>query len=213
MTDRLMRTYIYVDGFNLYYGALKRTPWRWLDLVALFRGVLQPHHGIVAVKYLTARVSATPRDPAKPQRQNVYLRALTTHRPEVEPIFGHFLTHIVQMPRAPATANVRMVNVMKTEEKGSDVNLAVHLLNDAWLDRYDCAVVVSNDSDLSEAMRLVKHHHPQKRIGLIVPGARRPSQQLSALADFRRHIRTCALQNCQLPDPIPGTQLHKPATW
>lgn len=42
-----------------------------------------------------------------------------------------------------------MVDIIKTEEKGSDVNLAVHLLNDGWLDAYDCAVVVSNDSDLA----------------------------------------------------------------
>ena len=53
---------------------------------------------------------------------------------------------------APGTGGVsrQFVEVIKTEEKGSDVNLAVHLLNDAWLDRYECAVVVSNDSDLAE---------------------------------------------------------------
>lgn len=44
--------------------------------------------------------------------------------------------------------------VWKNEEKGSDVNLAIHLLNDAWNNRFDVAVVVSNDSDLAEAMRL-----------------------------------------------------------
>ena len=38
-----MRTFVYVDGFNLYYGALKGTPWKWLDLPALFAKVLQPH--------------------------------------------------------------------------------------------------------------------------------------------------------------------------
>ncbi len=213
MTDNSMRTYIYVDGFNRYYGALKNTSWRWLDLVALFQNVLQPHHNIVAVKYFTARVSGTPSDPAKPQRQNSYLWALTTHRPEVKLFYGHFLTHTVSMPRAPVTANVQMVAVVKTEEKGSDVNLAAHILNDAWLDRYDCAVVVSNDSDLAEAICLVKRHHPQKRIGLITPGTRSPSRQLSTLVDFRRGIRIGALQNSQLPDPIPGTQLRKPATW
>ena len=47
--------------------------------------------------------------------------------------------------------------VYKTEEKGSDVNLALHVLNDAWLDQYDCAVIVSNDSDLAESLRLVKN--------------------------------------------------------
>ena len=64
--------------------------------------------------------------------------------------------------------NQHAAQVIKTEEKGSDVNLAVHLLNDSWLDVYDCAVVVSNDSDIAEAMRLARHHHG-KLIGLITP--------------------------------------------
>ena len=50
-----MRTFVYVDGFNLYYGALKGTPFKWLDLVALFGKVLQPRHDILKVKYFTAR--------------------------------------------------------------------------------------------------------------------------------------------------------------
>ena len=147
-----MRTHICVDGFNLYCGSLKNTSWRWLDLVALFQNILQPHHNIVAVKYFTARVSATPSDPTKPQRQNSYLCALRKHRPEVKLFFGRFQTRTVQMPRAPVTANVQMVNVVKTEEKGSDVNLAAHLLTDAWLDRYDCAVVVSNGNYIHDGL-------------------------------------------------------------
>ena len=163
-----MRTFVYVDGFNLYYGALKDTPWKWLDLVALFRRVLHPQHDILTVKYFTARVSGTHGDPSKPQRQDVYLRAVQRFRPEVEVYFGHFLSHTVRMPLARPAGNRRSAEVVRTEEKGSDVNLAVHLLNDGWLDVYDCAVVVSNDSDLAEAMRLVNHQHG-KRIGLITP--------------------------------------------
>lgn len=208
-----MRTYVYVDGLNLYYGLLKGTAWRWLDLFALFQTILQPHNNIVAIKYFTSRVSATPGDRSKPQRQDLYLRALARHRPQVKVIEGHFRTHAVKMPLAPLTPNVQMVDVVKTEEKGSDVNLAVHLLNDAWLDLYDCALVVSNDSDLAEAMRLVKLHHPQKPVGLSAPGARWPSQQLSAFAAFRIPIRVHALRTSQLPDPIPETQLRKPPSW
>ena len=129
-----MRTYVYVDGFNLYYGALKHSSWKWLDLFALSEKILQPHHKISAIKYYTARVSVTPNDPSKPQRQDVYLRALQHYRPEVEVYFGHFLSHNVRMPLATPTARRRTVEVIKTEEKASDVNLAVHLLNDAWLD-------------------------------------------------------------------------------
>ena len=207
-----MRTFVYVDGFNLYYGALKGTPWRWLDPVALLEKVLRPQHRIVALKYFTARVSDTPGDRSKPQRQDAYLRAVQRFRPEVEVFFGHFLSHTVRMPLARPTGGRRTVDVVRTEEKGSDVNLAVHLLNDGWLDLYECAVVVSNDSDLAEAMRLVKRHQG-KRIGLVTPGTRAPSRQLLANADFARRIRTGGLRHSQLPDPIPGTTIRKPANW
>ena len=71
-----MRMFVYVDGFNLYYGVLKGTSWKWLDLVALVEKVLQQHHDILKVKYFTARVSGTPTDQSKRQRQEVYLRTL-----------------------------------------------------------------------------------------------------------------------------------------
>ena len=45
-----MRTFVYVDGFNLYYGALKSTSSKWLDLPALFAKILQPHHDILKAK-------------------------------------------------------------------------------------------------------------------------------------------------------------------
>ena len=208
-----MRTYVYVDGFNLYYGALKGSPWKWLDLFALFQRMLQQHHQILAIKYFTARVSVTPSDPSKPQRQDVYLHALQHYRPEVEIYFGHFLSHKVRMPLAAPAAGRRLVEVVKTEEKASDVNLAVHLLNDCWLDAYDCAVVVTNDSDIAEAMRLVKQHH-RKRIGLATPGNRAPSRELKAHADFSIRIRSGrVLRQSQLPNPIPGTTIHKPRGW
>ena len=173
---------------------------------------MQPHHDILTVKYFTARVSSTPADPSKPQRQDVYLRALQRYRPEVAVYFGHFLSHEVRAPLARPVGSRRVAEVIKTEEKGSDVNLAVHLLNDGWLDEYDCAVVVTNDSDIAEAMRLVRQHHG-KRIGLLTPGPRGPSHRLMAHADFSRHVRPDALRRSQLPDRIPGTNIRKPARW
>ncbi|MDE0006174.1 MAG: NYN domain-containing protein [Rhodospirillaceae bacterium] len=207
-----MRTFVYVDGFNLYYGALKGTPFRWLDLVSLFEKVLQPHHDILTVKYFTARVSGTPADPWTPQRQDVYLRALQHFRREVDVYYGHFLSHTVNAPLAQPIGGRLTAEVIRTEEKGSDVNLAVQLLNDGWLDAYDCAVVVSNDSDIAEAMRLVRELDG-KRIGLVTPGTRRASRQLTKYAHFSRNIRSNVLQRSQLPHRIPGTNIRKPALW
>jgi uncharacterized LabA/DUF88 family protein len=90
----------------------------------------------------------------------------------------------------------------------------VHVLNDAWLDAYDCAVIVSNDSDLAESLNMVKHQHA-KTIGLITPGApvRKTSRQLKQYSDFIRTIRPQALINSQLPAIIPGTKITKPSNW
>ena len=207
-----LRTIVYVDGFNLYYGAIKGSPWKWLDLVALAGKALAPHHNVVGLKYFTARVTPRSGDSSNVRRQDVYLRALRAHRPEIEIYFGHFLTHPFTARLAQPSTERRLVRVMRTEEKGSDVNLAVHLLNDAWLDAYDAAVVISNDSDLAEGMRLAKANCG-KRIGVLTPGKRRTSQVLKAAADFTRQIRPGALRDSQLPNPIPGTNLRKPASW
>ena len=207
-----MRTVAYIDGFNLYYGALKSTGWKWLDLVTLLKNLLQPHHKIVKVKYFTTKVSATGRDPSASERQDVYLQALQRYRPEVKVYFGHFMHHPVRMPLAEPFQDQRTAEVIKTEEKGSDVNLAVHLLNDAWLNVYDCAVLVSNDSDIAEAMRLVREYR-RKPIGLLTPGDGRSSAQLLKHASFRRSIPESSLRESQLPDPIPGTDIRMPENW
>jgi hypothetical protein len=69
--------YVYIDGFNLYYGALKGSPYKWLDLAALCHLML-PNDTIQSIKYFTAIVSARPYDLDLPVRQQMYLRALKT---------------------------------------------------------------------------------------------------------------------------------------
>ncbi len=208
-----MRTYIYVDGFNLYYRALKGTSYKWLDLSGLFCGILKPHHDIDKIKYFTARVNSRPGGGPKPQRQDLYIRGLQAHCKTVEMVFGHFLIHSVQARLAHPEDDRRFVEILKTEEKGSDVNLAVHLLDDGWRNLYDCAVLVANDSDISEVMRLVKQLPDNKLLGLLAPGKGNPSQKLLCHADFHRRIRENALRNNQLPLQIPGTQYTKPSNW
>lgn len=210
-----MRTYVYVDGFNLYYGSIRKTPYKWLDLKELFSKLLGPSYNILKIKYYTAIISARPEDPNSPIRQMAYLNALQAHIPEIEIWKGHFLAKEVCMKLAKPTPTVSYVNVIRTDEKGSDVNLALHLLNDAWRDMYDCAVVVSNDSDLSEAMRLVKKFH-KKKIILLTPGdpsKRPPAIQLKKFADIKKSIPIEVIAASQLPNLIPGTKIHKPKAW
>lgn len=212
-----MRTYVYIDGFNLYYGALKGTPYKWLDVKSLFRSILRPENDIVKIKYYTARVSARPENPDAPTRQDFYLQALQAHIPELEITEGHFIQKPVTM-RLVHKMRFRSsmyVKVLKSEEKGSDVNLSVHLVNDAWNNSFDCAVVCSNDGDMAEAMRIVKRER-HKSVVLVVPGdpsVRPASVQLRRWASKTMHIPTPALAACQLPNPIPGTSIHKPPSW
>jgi uncharacterized LabA/DUF88 family protein len=210
-----VRTYIYIDGFNLYYGSVKNTPYKWLDVKKFFENVLHSKHSIDSIKYFTALVSSPLNDPQKTNRQQTYLRALKKHIPELEIYYGHFLSNPIRAPLVTPTATEKFADVIKTEEKGSDVNIAVHLLNDSWLDKYDCAILVSNDSDLAEGLRLVKEQN-HKSVGLFVPGYpkdRDVSRELKRYANFVRPIRPSTLKACQLPDPIPGTNIHKPASW
>lgn len=209
-----MKTIIYVDGFNLYYGALKGTPYKWLDLKALFSKVLKPHNQLVAIKYFTARVSSTSSDPDKANHQDAYIRALQHTIPELKVYFGQFTTHVVKNAKlVNPIGTTKYADILRTSEKGSDVNLAVHLLNDAWLGVYDCAVVVSGDGDLAESITLVKTFHAQKVVGLIAMGRRPASNELIKAVDFVKSIRNSALAASQLPATIAGTAIVKPPDW
>ena len=209
----MLRTAIYVDGFNLYFGCLKDTPYRWLDLKLLCQNMLQPHNEIITIKYFTAYVSARGANQEKPIRQQAYVRALKHYIPEIEVILGQFTTHTARRKLDPAIAGHKFADVIETREKGSDVNLAVHLVNDAWRDQYDCAVVVSSDSDLVEAIRLVRGSHPRKHVGVMVTGKQNSTKEMIRSASFVKKIRTAALQSSQLPDSIPGTNITKPVGW
>jgi uncharacterized LabA/DUF88 family protein len=207
-----LKTFIYVDAFNLYYGAVKGTPYKWLDLEALIRHIF-PRNQILKIKYFTARVQPRKDDPSQPQRQAIYLRALATI-PFLEIIYGHYLTHEVWMPLAyPVPGQKRFASVIKTEEKGSDVNLASHLLMDAFDGAFDCAIVVSGDSDLSTPIKIVMDRF-QKPVGVLNP-QKIPCQSLQSTARFYKHILESSLKSCQFPEEMSDAKgsFHKPPTW
>lgn len=208
------RTTIYVDGFNLYYRCLKGTSYKWLDIVALCRRVLKEVNEVTAVRYYTARVNARPDDPGQPIRQDTYLRALRT-LPEVSIHLGHYLTKPVRLPLAnPVSGQPRTVEVLRAEEKGSDVNLATHLVRDAFRDEFDVAIVISNDSDLYEPIRIVTREL-HKPVGLLVPEGVTISTKLKPIASFIRTIRRTALVRSQFSDQLMDANgtFRKPTRW
>lgn len=207
-----MKTYVYVDGFNLYYGAVKDTPHKWLDLARLSHALL-PKNQILKIKYFTALVSARPGDPGKPTRQQIYLRALRT-LPNLEIVYGHFLEHEVSMLRAGSTPNhPQFVRVVKTEEKGSDVNIAAHLVNDGHKGLYQTAILITNDSDLVEPIRIVRQEL-NLSVGILNPHPK-PAHALKMTANFIKPIRKGVLAASQFSTQLTDTngKFHKPPSW
>ncbi|HEX3682142.1 MAG TPA: NYN domain-containing protein [Bryobacteraceae bacterium] len=218
-----MRTIVYVDGFNLYFRLLEKRPAvKWLNIKALATHLLSPANRIVGVKYYTARVSGR-FDVNAPARQQIYLDALRTV-PEISIHMGTFLLSekfagLVKPPEfrprlvlPPPWPDV--VKVIKVEEKGSDVNLASHLLMDAFQGNFDVAAVLSNDSDLVEPIRIVTQV-VGKPVGLLSPVSN-PTPELNRVASFIRRISVSDLAASQFPDPVScadGSKLNRPASW
>jgi uncharacterized LabA/DUF88 family protein len=208
-----MKTIVYVDGFNLYYGALKSTPYKWLNIMALCNFLL-PKNRIVEIKYFTALVTARPNDPDQPTRQQIYLRALRTI-PNLEIIYGHFLEHVIFMPLAePVPDMPKRVRVIKTEEKGSDVNIASHLVNDGHKKRYEAAILISNDSDLVEPIKIVRGEL-KIPVGVLNPIPDKPSHELRKHATFVKPIRKGVLAASQFTPTLQDAVgiFYKPPTW
>ena len=174
-----MRVGVYVDGFNLYYGARtlcgRGTPgWRWLDIRALASALVRERRDwngarLAKVIYCTALIDGA-ENPSGHADQDVYLKALLAAGSVDHIEHGYYVSRVKKAPLATADDRGRpvlaraqwpvmvrgsagtpvrdatfMVSYAYREEKGSDVNVASHLLLDRTI---DAAIVVSNDSDL-----------------------------------------------------------------
>ena len=206
-----VKTNVYVDGFNLYYGAVKGTPYKWLD-IRRYCELAFPKNDIHEVHYCTAIVKDAPWDPQQSLRQKTFIRALETTGVEVH--YGTFQSNVVKMPLATKPRRGgRMVEVIKTEEKGSDVALGALLVAHGYQGRYRAAIVVSNDSDLLLPIKIV-----QRELGLPV-GLLNPhptfAAELVKVGSFLKQVRTGVLAAAQFPDQLEdkhGT-ITKPADW
>ena len=218
-----MRTIVYVDGFNLYYGSLKDRPGvRWLNLLALAERLL-PENTIVGVNYFTAPVRPRPGKTGQADRQRLYLRALETI-PNLTVYYGVYLARKKRRPLVnpqpgltrqwPATALFH-----DSEEKGSDVNLATRLLVDGHADRFEAAAIISNDGDLKMPVEVVRQELDLS-VTIINPHDRRRSAALSprSLPPHAHYIqlRQVDLRASQFPDTLTTAskrQLTKPGGW
>ncbi len=209
-----MRTRAYIDGFNLYYGSLKGTELKWLNPLSLVHQYFDPSkYEIDLLRFFTARCKPRVNDPYIVKRQSFYLRALRTV-PQIKYHLGHFMQSKKKMMKADTDPeNPKFVNVIKDEEKGSDVNFASYLLVDAFRNKMDCAIIVTNDSDLYEPVRIVKAEL-KKKICLLNP-QKTFSSRLAQLANQKKQVRKGALEVSQFPPILKDIKgsFSKPDDW
>lgn len=205
----MQRVISYIDGFNLYFG-LKSKGWRkyyWLDLVAMSRALLKPYQQLQHCHYFTARIKVNGSQNQDAHRQSVWLDALDT-RPDITTHYGHYLPKVL-------TCKACGAQWTSHEEKMTDVNIAAQLLTDAYEDRFDIALIVSGDSDLTTPIRMLRQRFPQKRVIVAFPPNRR-SDQLRRTANGTIVIGADKLRQNLLPDPVmtaSGFALSCPQRW
>ncbi len=204
----MTRVATYIDGFNLYFGlkasAFKR--YYWLDVGTLGQALLKPDQILVATHYFTTRIRDNGRNLADQRRQNGYIEALQLRGVHTQ--FGHYLDKRRECRTCQASWS-------DYEEKMTDVNIAVQLLGDAYEDRFDVALVISGDSDLTTPIRRVRERFPGKRVIVGFPPGRQ-SAELRRVANGFFVIGEDKLRASQLPDQIAkpdGYILERPATW
>lgn len=220
---KTIKTTVYIDGYNLYYGLLRKTAYKWLDVVGLFTNhVLDKNAELVEVRYYTAPVlGRMSDDPRSTQRQRLYLQALKRMHPQsLVIILGKILAMkphqrlVKPIPQAPELQTVQVYNF---NEKKTDVNLASDLITGAWAGAYEQAVICSNDSDLEGALRAVKTHHPKLRIGIVAPilseDHRHISGDLTRYSDWEKILSMTHIAASQLPQNIPNSKIKKPDFW
>ncbi len=200
------RTVVYIDGFNLYFG-LKSKGWNryyWLNLVKLSESLLKPDQQLEGTKYFTSQVT-TPTD--KRIRQRTYIEALETLN-DIDIIYGKFQTNDV------TCWNCGFV-MPRPSEKMTDVNIAIQMLNDAFLDVFDTAILISGDSDLSAAISSIRSAFPSKRVIIAFP-PNRFSYELGILANGHFTIGRKKFAESVFPDTIikpDGFELKIPEKW
>jgi len=229
-------TAVYVDGYNLYYGRLRGTAFKWLDLVKLFDNLLaqrDQNEKLVRLHLFTAPALATfaSHGNASVEAQAAYHRALKSiYDDRFEAIYGSHSydksgTLLPAYLPDQAYDRTNRVRVWKLEEKKTDVNLALHMYRDACKGLYDRIILVSNDSDAEPALEALRADFPHIMRGVVMPirpvvsgmpAHRRPSGSLAKQADWTlSNLSDVMLDAAQLPATIPTKKkpIRKPGHW
>lgn len=134
MTERVA---IFIDAQNLFQGL--RKDFNRIDLdYELFAGKLVNGRALTRVYYYTALPDQA-RDPERYSKQQKFLNAL-----ERKPYFT------VALGRLETRGNGIYV------EKGVDISLAIDMLDLAYHNTYDTAILISGDGDFANAVKILQ---------------------------------------------------------
>lgn len=214
--NELPTAIVYIDGFNFYRRVVEKTPYKWLNLGLMCQTLLNGYK-VIQIKYFTAIVKPTQHNPSQASRQQIYFRALRTS-PNIEMHFGQFVSIPKYYPAYPweygddGRPVMRRINF--TQEKGSDVNLASHLVFDALNSEADAFVVLSNDSDQIGPLKMLQARTGAK-LGLILPQENPGKELLGLELPIVRRIRMGVLRSSQFPDYLSDSNgvFSKPKEW
>jgi uncharacterized LabA/DUF88 family protein len=199
------RVIVYIDGFNLYFGIKEAglEQCKWLDLQLLAINLLQANQELIEVKYFTSRVC---NNPDKQKRQTTYLEAIESKGIKI--YYGHYQSGKIECRTCGSVW-------CTYNEKMTDVNIATHIIVDAYQDKYDMAMLISGDSDLVTPIKAVHEHFKNKRVFIAFP-PKRHNNSMALVAKGSMTIGRKKLIDSQLPDKIAkrdGFILKKPIEW
>jgi uncharacterized LabA/DUF88 family protein len=200
------RVIAYIDGFNLYFG-LKDKGWRcyyWLNIYLLCQNLLRPPQHLVLVKYFTSRITSPP---DKKKRQSIFLEALKIVS-GIIPDYGIYQTTPVACEKCGHVNNI-------PEEKMTDVQISSEMVSDAYLNKYDTALLMTGDRDLVPAIEKVRSEFSKKRVVVAFPPMR-TNDDLRGAANAYIHVTEVELKKSLLPLEIPtlgGYVLRCPKEW
>ena len=194
---------VYVDGFNLYHALdeLRDDSLKWLCLRRLAESILRPDERLAEVKYFSAFATWIP-------------EALVRHRTYVAALQAEGVTFIPgQFKKKFPKCKVCGAQYQSHEEKETDVNIAIHLVRDAFLGTFDRAIVISADTDMRTAVEMAREIATGRTVDVVAPpdrfGRARSLRPLFALTVGK--IRAARLSDSyDLPD---GRKIVIPAKY
>lgn len=201
------RVQFFIDGFNLYHS-LMRSPalrgYRWLNFTRLAESVLTVRESLAGIYFFTAFYPSA--DSGKTSRHETFIHA--------QALFG-VTTVLGQFKRKDKHCNLCGGTFSGHEEKESDVNIALHVFKGAVDDAYDVAYILSNDSDLLPAIRMVRDTYPNKVVRMLFPPACRGAESLKQAANGYMRLKEHHLKANLFPDPlvVESVTIRKPSGW